>query len=322
MKYLLIIVLMVLTVFSGCITVVLPGNSAAPQSGDRKPDIIYFTATPADIPAGGSTTISWKVMGAGNIKIAPEIGPADPEIAITIFPDKTTTYTLVATNTVGSTSKVVVVTVAGGQSGQSQPGQTVVLNPLPGDQSGQSSSAKTLTLSVLTAESGSLIKNTTAYTKYNAICAGDSIANLASRAFLSFDLSSLSPGVTISEAVLDLSGCTVIGSPTYSSSNWGNMGAIEVYQYQYGSFDGLGKLAYDATVPSLGSLRLTELSGVPLKLDVTNNSSGSNIIQRLLADGQTRCQFRVQFFTSTNWDGKTDMVCMDSAVLRVKYQSR
>jgi hypothetical protein len=304
MKYLLMIVLMVLAVFSGCITVVLgPGNNTAPQSSDGKPVIVYLTATPADIPAGGSTTISWKVTGARDIKIAPEIGPADPEIAITIYPDKTTTYTLTASNTVGSTSKIVVVTVAGDLPGQSQSAKTLILNLLP-------------------AESGSLIKNTTVYTRYNAVCAGDNAANLASRAFLSFDLSSLPPGVTISEAVLDLSGYTAIGNPTYSASNWGNMGALEVYQYQYRSFDSIGRLAYDATIPVSGSLRITELTGMPLKLDVTNDSSGNNIIQRLLADGQTRCQFRVQFFTSTNWDSKTDMVCMDSAVLRVWYLER
>ena len=303
MKYLLMIILMVLTVFSGCITVVLPGNSTAPQSSDGKPVIVYFTATPADIRPGGSTTISWKVTGASDIKIVPEIGPAGPEIAITIYPDRTTTYSLMASNTAGSTSKDVVVSVVGDLPGQSQSAKTLILNLLP-------------------AESGSLVKNTTSFTRYNAVCAGDNIANLSSRAFLSFDLSSLPQGVAISEAVLDLSGYTAIGSPTYSASNWGNMGALEVYQYQYGSFDGLGRLAYDATVPASGSLRLTELTGMPLKLDVTNNSSGINVVQRFLADGQTRCQFRVQFFTSTNWDNKTDMVCMESAVLRVKYQER
>jgi hypothetical protein len=312
-----------LAAFPGCITIVLgPENKIATQSGDGKPDIVYFNATPADISAGGRTTISWKVTGASDIKIVPEIGPAGPEAAITVYPDKTTTYTLTASNQVGSTTKVVVVTIPGDQSGQSQSGQTGVSNPLPGDQSGQSQSAKTVTLKLLLAESGSLIKNSTAYTRYSAVCAGDNIANLPSRAFLSFDLSSLPPGATIKEAVLDLSDYTVIGNPTYSASNWGNMGAMEVYQYQYGSFDGLGRLGYDATVPVSGSLRLTELTGMPLKVEVTNNSSGINVIQKLLADGQTRCQFRVQFFTTTNWDGKADMVCMDSAVLRVTYQGQ
>jgi hypothetical protein len=320
MKYLLMIALLALTVLSGCITIVLPGNSAAPQSGDGKPVIEYFTASPANIQPGGSSTISWKVTGASDIKIAPEIGPTGPEIAITIYPNNTTTYTLTASNTVGSTSRIVVVNVATGLPGQAQSGE--VLNPLPGDLPGQSGSAKTLILNLLPYESGSLVKNTTSYTRSTAVCAGDNIANLASRAFLSFDLSSLSPGVVISEAILDMSGYTITGSPTYTASSWGNMGALEVYQYQYGSFDGLGRLAYDATVPASGSFRITESTGMPLKLDVTTSSGGINVVQRLLADGQTRCQFRVQFFTSTNWDSKADMVCMESAVLRIKFQER
>jgi hypothetical protein len=119
---------------------------------------------------------------------------------------------------------------------------------------------------------------------------------------------------------LDLTGYAVSGNPTYSTANWGNMGALEVYQSQYGSMGTLGRLAYDASAPMIANLRLTDLEGDPLEVDVTNDSSGNNIIQRLLADGQSRCQFRVQFFTSTNWNGKADTICMNGAVLRIKYR--
>ena len=119
---------------------------------------------------------------------------------------------------------------------------------------------------------------------------------------------------------MDLNGYALAGKPTYATANWGNMGALEVYQYQYGSSASLGRLAYDAAAPVIASLRLTELTGDPLEVDVTNDSNGNNVIQRLLADGQSRCQFRVQFFTSTNWNGKADMICLDGAVLRIKYR--
>jgi hypothetical protein len=189
-----------------------------------------------------------------------------------------------------------------------------------GDLTGQSLSGKTAELSLLPNESGSLIKNMTEYTMYSAVCAGDNAPNLASRAFLSFDISSLPQEANVTEAVLDLNGYALAGKPTYATANWGNMGALEVYQYQYGSSASLGRLAYDAAAPVIASLRLTELTGDPLEVDVTNDSNGNNVIQRLLADGQSRCQFRAQFFTSTNWNGEADMICLDGAVLRIKYR--
>jgi len=219
-----------------------------------------------------------------------------------VTPLTTTTYTLSANNAVGTVSQSIIITVSGSASGQTQTGQGYyVFNLLP-------------------AESGSLIKNMTTYIQYGAVCAGDTMANLASRAFLSFDISSIPAQAVVEEAVLDLGGYTIIGNPSYTSSNWGNMGALEVYSYQYGVFASLGRLGYEATAPLAGSLRIDEITGAPMKIDVTNDSSGSNIIQKLLAERQGRCQFRVQFFTSTNWNSLTDMICMENAVLRVKYR--
>jgi hypothetical protein len=299
MRYLLTALLAIFILFAGCIIVTAgPGDNTTPQPGGG-PVIVYFNAAPTDIQAGGSSTVSWKVTGASSIKIVPEIGPADPEISITIYPQSTATYTLTASNAAGTASQSLVVRVA--------------------DAPATSQQDKTALLKVLPNESGSVIKNITDYTRFSAICAGDNVANLASRAFLSFDISSLPQKAVVSEAVLDFTGYTLVGNPTYSTANWGNMGALQVYQSQYGAFDGLGRLGYDATAPISGSLRLNELSGAPLKLDVTSDGSGRNMIERLLADGQGRCQFRVQFFTSTNWNTKTDMICLDGAVLRVKY---
>jgi len=174
-------------------------------------------------------------------------------------------------------------------------------------------------LNLIQAESGSLIKSSASYSKSAAVCAGDNPANLASRAFLSFDLTSLPPAANISEAVLDFSGNTVLGAPTYSNANWGNMGAMEVYQYQYGSLENAGRLAYESTTSSVGSLKLTGVAGLPLRLDATLDSNGNNVVQQLMNNAQSRCQFRVQFFTSTNWDSKADQLCLEGALLWVKY---
>lgn len=174
-------------------------------------------------------------------------------------------------------------------------------------------------LNLVQAESGSLVKSAASYSRSAAICAGDNAANLASRAFLSFDLTSIPPAAKVTEAVLDLTGNTAQGNPSYSKANWGNMGAMEVYQYQYGSLESLGRIAYESTASPAGSLKLSEAGDTPLTLDVTLDGSGNNLVQQLMDSAQSRCQFRVQFFTSTNWDSKADQICLDGAVLRVKY---
>ena len=188
-----------------------------------------------------------------------------------------------------------------------------------GDLPAQSQSEQTATLNMVAGESGSLIKSAATYMKSNSACAGDTDANLASRAFLSFDITSLPKSAVVSEAILDLSNYTVIGSPTYSKSNWGNMGALEFYQVQYGSSGDIGRVDYESTVPLVSSVKLTNFTGMPLNIDVTQDNSGNNVIQQLLAKGAARCQFRSQFFTSTNWDSKADLICLDGIVLKIKY---
>jgi len=183
----------------------------------------------------------------------------------------------------------------------------------------QPEGARVSALNLVLAESGSLIKSSASYTKSGAVCAGDNTANLASRAFLSFDLNSLPPAANITQAVLDFSGNTALGNPTYSNANWGNMGVLQVYQYQYGTLENSARIAYESTTSSVGSLKWTEAADVPLQLDVTRDSTGNNIIQQLMNNAQSRCQFRAQFFTSTNWDSKADQLCLEGAVLRVKY---
>ncbi|MHB8085449.1 MAG: hypothetical protein ACYDHZ_06465 [Dehalococcoidia bacterium] len=183
----------------------------------------------------------------------------------------------------------------------------------------QSQLEQTATLNMVSGESGSLVKSAATYMKSNLACAGDTDANFASRAFLSFDITPLPKSAVINEATLDSDNYAVIGSPTYGKSNWGNMGALEFYQVRYGSSGDIARIDYESTAPLVSSIKLTDLTGTPLKVNVTQDNNGNNFIQQLLDSGAARCQFRVQFFTSTNWDSKPDLMCLDGMVLRIKY---
>ncbi len=77
-----------------------------------KPVISTFTATPASLPVGGgSSTLAWTVAGADTLSIDKAVGTVTgTEKAVTV--NATTTYTLTATNSLGSETKAVTVTVA------------------------------------------------------------------------------------------------------------------------------------------------------------------------------------------------------------------
>jgi len=75
------------------------------------PLIIHsFTASPPNITAGDSTTLNWSVTGADTLSIDQGIGMVTGT-SLTVSPATTTTYILTATNTAGSVSVPVTVTV-------------------------------------------------------------------------------------------------------------------------------------------------------------------------------------------------------------------
>jgi hypothetical protein len=74
------------------------------------PVIALFTATPATINAGQSTTLSWTVVGSTSLSIAPGVGTVTGT-SVTVSPATTTTYTLTATNAAGNTTATTTVTV-------------------------------------------------------------------------------------------------------------------------------------------------------------------------------------------------------------------
>ncbi len=78
-----------------------------------KPTIASFTASPASIASGASSTLSWATAGATGISITPGTFTSTSASGSTsVSPTATTTYTLTATNSAGSTTATATVTVA------------------------------------------------------------------------------------------------------------------------------------------------------------------------------------------------------------------
>jgi len=79
----------------------------------RAPTINSFTAGPASITSGGSSTLTWNVFGAAEVSIDHAIGDVTPAGTRTVSPGATTTYTLTATNAAGTVTARARVRVSG-----------------------------------------------------------------------------------------------------------------------------------------------------------------------------------------------------------------
>ena len=75
--------------------------------------IASFTATPASINAGQSSTLQWSVQNADYGEHQLLIGTVPASGTRSVSPTATTVYTLTATNTAGSTTRTATVTVGG-----------------------------------------------------------------------------------------------------------------------------------------------------------------------------------------------------------------
>jgi uncharacterized protein YkwD/chitodextrinase len=84
------------------------------------PSIASFTASSPSITAGQSTTLLWTVSGASTVNIDNGVGDVSNTTFKSVTPAQTTTYTLTATNSGGTATTKVTVTV-GGISGSQPP---------------------------------------------------------------------------------------------------------------------------------------------------------------------------------------------------------
>ena len=91
-------------------SVTIAGSAAA------TPIIRSFEASPADITAGGSSTLSWSVSNATTVSIDQGIGDVALTGSMAVSPAITTTYILTATNATGSATARTQVLVSGSPS--------------------------------------------------------------------------------------------------------------------------------------------------------------------------------------------------------------
>ena len=87
-----------------------PPPVVTPAPPPPKPTV-RFTAEPATIERGQSSTLNWNVSDATDIDIAPGMGTVSARGSRQVFPSDTTTYTLTAKGPGGSESATAMVTV-------------------------------------------------------------------------------------------------------------------------------------------------------------------------------------------------------------------
>ncbi len=172
-----------------------------------------------------------------------------------------------------------------------------------------------LVLPTLFAEDGFLLQNNLFV--YSSPQVGDTANNKASRAFLSFDISSIPPGSYIISAELDLNNITQVHEPDFDS-----LGHFEIYFYEYGNFIDLDSSDFDAPGILVKGGRISNYPLYPWYVDVTQSWDGVNAepyFQDLVDAGKDRCQFKLQFSELTDMDSSTDIFGLENANLQVVY---
>jgi hypothetical protein len=103
-----------------------PSPTPSPSSF---PIIYYFTASPSNISAGGSSTLSWSVSNATYVSINHGVGNVGSSGSTLVWPSATTNFTLTATNTAGSSYESTTVLISAYQPSFSVIVVTASVNP-------------------------------------------------------------------------------------------------------------------------------------------------------------------------------------------------
>jgi hypothetical protein len=172
-----------------------------------------------------------------------------------------------------------------------------------------------LVLPTLSAEDGFLLQDN--LTVYSSPQVGDNANNKATRAFLSFDISSIPPGANIVSAELDLSNITQVHEPNFDS-----LGFFEIYFYEYNGFSDLDSSDFNAPGILVKGGRISTYPLDPWYVDVTQSWDGVNTepyFQNLVNAVKDRCQFKLQFSIFTDMDSSADVFGLGNVNLLVVY---
>jgi hypothetical protein len=109
MKRIFVLVSLILLTIAGCVNITQP----PPAPVVTPPAVVAFSSSPAEMKAGESATLLWNVTGATSVTIDQGVGTVAAAGTRAVSPTKTTTYTLTATNSAGTTTQPVTLTIAG-----------------------------------------------------------------------------------------------------------------------------------------------------------------------------------------------------------------
>jgi hypothetical protein len=240
--------------------------------GSVKPIINKFEPNLASIMEGESTVLMWDVSGAKTVSIEPGIGDVPVSGSRTVYPDSTIWYTLTASNEAGDSTLKIEVKL-------------------------RTKSGIKIETSMIPAESGHV-----RYTRKTGLepIAGDTEANYAVQAFLSFDISMIPKGSFIKSASLDLTNMNVSGSP------FTLLGSMAVYSDDYDEVDG-ADYVYGEDIPG-GYPGPALIVTYTQPIQPYSYAVIAETIQSLVDEGKPRFKIRVQFERNFARDRQADLV--------------
>lgn len=288
MKKLLFSLLLIFIMVAGCVQV----------TDNQRPTIDSFYASPGSIISGGSSTLSWSVSGATTVSIDQGIGNVALTGTRVVSPSTTTTYTLTATNDAGSvtaTAQVMVTT----ESEEETEAETEA------EAEAETVSEYTETLYSIAEEDGSVREGGGGLATHDLLV-GDDITNRARQCFLSFDISEIPSGATITSASLDVKVEAKIGMP------FAHLGSLRVYNDQYGS---LGDSDFTSGFPSGQIYTYHRLPTGPFSSDELIDK-----LQDRVDDGDSRFQVRMQFEEYSDNNENIDALRLSMPKLVITYE--
>lgn len=165
-------------------------------------------------------------------------------------------------------------------------------------------SLNTVTLTAIEAESGTITSNGGIYSSIRNV--GDTNTNLGAQVFLSYDMSSIPVGASVTNVEVDFGDYDTLGNP------FGSLGALRAFAQQYGTLSSSDYVS-GAVSTAIGQWnnesQITNGGTTTYLPNAVNNRVGSS-----------RFQMRLQFNgTETDHDSVSDMVRFDLPQLIVTY---